>query len=190
LCNTLYIPARRIKGLLRESALEISEMNLPQKFETKDINNLFGTPVKEGRVKTKNLKIDDYKKVKEWFKWAFADRNLNISINLTSILDVLTEERHQTTIDDEKEIAKEHSLRTIRVLKPKIANREISFKGYLIVDDITERDEQLLSYACMNLRHIGSKRNRGYGLVRCSLLNADIDLTEKYRNNLLEKPGA
>jgi len=60
----------------------------------------------------------------------------------------------------------------------------------LIVDDITERDEQLLSYACMNLRHIGSKRNRGYGLVRCSLLNADIDLTEKYRNNLLEKPGA
>jgi len=57
-----YIPARRIKGLLRESALEISEMNLPQKFETKDINNLFGTPVKEGRVKTKNLKIDDYKK--------------------------------------------------------------------------------------------------------------------------------
>ena len=86
--------------------------------------------------------------------------------------------RNQTKINDEG-LAEEHSLRTIRVL-----NKGLAFKGDITVYEDYKDYEKLLTLACINLRNIGTKRNRGYGEVECKLYTNMNPLNEKYINEI------
>ena len=176
-----YIPARRIKGLLRESALEICEMGLG--FSRNELESLFGLPAKEGRLRINSLLLRDYNNIKKWITWAFDNKKFRNVINRNSVIDVFTEIKCQTAVD-EKGVAKEHSLRTIRVLKPAVGTWEPAFEGSISIEPISSSDVEMLAYACMNLRHVGTMRNRGLGNVCCSLYENSSDLTEKFRNKL------
>lgn len=156
-----YIPARRIKGCLRESAEEVSEMLKTSDITIKSVSDVFGTGEKLSSFTFNNLTIEGYEENRQWLGY-FIEEYKNI-ISRDAILDTFTMIRHQTAIDEDG-VAREHSLRTIRVLK----------KGEVFSGDIKAEDGdaiKLLSFACLNLRRLGTKRNRGFGEIECKLFD-------------------
>lgn len=67
-------------------------------------------------------------------------------------------------------------MRIIRLLK-----KGKVFEGKVILEKDSEELLMLLSLACLNLRRFGTRRNRGFGEIKCSLLEGDkeIDYTEQ-----------
>lgn len=171
-----YFPARRLKGLLRESAKEVKEMLSLAKirnYSDEDIDEIFG---KKGSfdgpaVVFKNLYLKDYFEIIEWLKWGFE--HCSAVLSKDTVLETFTEIRQCTAIN-EHGIADEGSLRTIRVLKP-----EYVFQGVIQVYEDCKRTSELLALACANLRHVGSKRTRGLGEVFCTLWDKDDNLTQE-----------
>jgi CRISPR-associated protein Csx10 len=171
-----YIPAKRIKGCLKDSAIEICEIFHNAKINLFDlsmtdsenrfkiVDSLFGTKGSEkpAPIYFSNLVIEDYQNIFEWLKYLMkAYKNI---INRQAIINYFSEIRQQTSIDEETGTTKEHSLRTIRVAK-----KDLVFNGTIDLEE--ERDEyiRLLYFACLNFRLLGTKRNRGFGKVKCQL---------------------
>ncbi|MFN3739313.1 MAG: RAMP superfamily CRISPR-associated protein [Thermodesulfovibrionales bacterium] len=169
------IPAKRIKGCLRDSAIELLtwfKLAGIQLFDQKMIDIIFGKPgnIEPGSVYFSNLFIDEYEKIKTWA--IFLSQEVSGLINKESIIDYFTELRQQTAIDEESGTAKKHSLRTIRVAK-----KGLIFKGDIEIHvSDAESAKRLLYYAAKNLRHLGTKRTRGFGYVRCRLLQDNNEL--------------
>ncbi|MCF6157617.1 MAG: CRISPR-associated protein [wastewater metagenome] len=174
-----YIPAKRIKGCLRESAHEVCMMLessaltsiLDLKKYTNDntkyeiVEKIFGSPGQDepAPVYFSNLTIDDYEKNRLFLKY-LAEEFPRV-ITKGGILSTFTVIRQQTAIDDESGVAKEHSLRTVRLIrKGEIFKGNVQVKG-------DNNFVTLMALACTNLRGIGTKRKRGYGEVECNLLN-------------------
>ncbi len=178
-----YIPAKRIKGCLRDSAIEaceifrlagiklfdLSEEDSENRFTI--VTSLFGKPGDEKPAPAyfSNLTIQDYYSMVQWLKYLMAEYP-NI-INRESIINQFTEIRQQTSIDEKTGTAKEHSLRTIRVVK-----KGHTFKGTIDIEDDKEDIFRLLYFACKNLTHIGTKRNRGFGKVSCRLYKNSTEI--------------
>lgn len=175
-----YFPSRRLKGLLRESAVEVLEMfrsSMIDDYKEFSLSDIFGAPGANQTAKVifNDLYMEEYEKTVEWLKWSF--QNFYEFFTPQKVIDSLTEIRQQTAIDNDG-TSKDGSLRTIRVLK-----RGITFTGSIFVDDL--ESEKLLALACRNLKRVGSLRNRGLGKVSCTLWDNDIDLTERYVKELL-----
>lgn len=105
-----YIPAKRIKGCIREAALEMTEMGA----DVQEAAELFG---KEGNQNSafslSNAYIENYDQVLE-------DLEKCIYPGLKSpqnVLNQYTYMRTQTAVNPETGVAKENSLRRIRVVK-------------------------------------------------------------------------
>lgn len=179
-----YVPAKRMKGCLRESAVEVAEMFEYSKLgyaTTDDINVLFGKAgqSRPSSLSFSNCNISDYNSNKKWLEWISTKNPEFLSKEL--ILSTFTSLRQQTTID-QNGIAKNNSLRTSRVLK-----RGLTFFGNIEShDEINDRLLSFLVLATINLRHIGTSRNRGFGLIRCTFYDRAEPLNGKYLN-LLEK---
>ena len=169
-----YIPAKRIKGCLRDAAektcnmLNLAGINF---LNNSTINSVFGIRggASPAPVYFSNLVIDDYENNKLWLEY-LRGKQTDI-LSRESIMSTFSTLRQQTRID-ESGIADEHSLRTIRVL-----SKWILFKGEVqLFGDETEV-AKLLSLACLNLRHIGTKRNRGFGEVECKLYDGRAEVS-------------
>lgn len=176
-----YIPAKRIKGCLRDSALEVLRMfslsnigyfmsaELNNNKETnnyKIITEIFGTPGSdtEAKVYFSNFFISDYREAKEWFEYlCHGKKEYADIISKDSIIETFTSIRRQTEIN-ENGTAKEYSLRTSRVLR-----KSLLFSGLIEIGIEDPLVEELLGLACSNLRRIGTKRSRGLGEVTCKL---------------------
>ena len=171
-----YIPAKRIKGCLRNSAIEVCEMfsqsgiNIFDLSEEKSenkfkiVSNVFGKPGSQNNapVYFSNLIIKDYEELAKWLK--YLGEKYNKMFNRESIINQFTETRQQTSIDEESGTAKEHSLRTIRVAK-----KELIFEGTIDFEEEREEMIKLIYFSCENFRRFGTKRNRGLGKVKCEL---------------------
>lgn len=171
-------PARRLKGLLRDSLQEVLEMGalLSTSFiPSLDVNLVFGRQGGKGDalVFMQNLYPCEYERAREWLKWAFV--NHGKVINQDMVLNTFTEVRQQTAIKMKEGIAKNKSLRTSRVLK-----KGIILAGCIDVVDNREDAVKLLALACANLKHAGNNRTRGFGEVECCLWDNDINLTQEY----------
>jgi CRISPR/Cas system CSM-associated protein Csm3 (group 7 of RAMP superfamily) len=172
-----YFPARRLKGALKESALETLEMmllaNIPAfKKELRDdlIEIAFGKPgsAQGGLINFSNLNLPQYDKVSLWCKWALQEYSNILSPDI--IINTFTEIRQQTSIN-ERGVADDHSLRTVRVLKAGIVfEGEVSFYEAGADYEAVTKIIDLLVLSCANLRYLGTMRNRGFGRVRCTLL--------------------
>ncbi len=189
------IPARRIKGCLRDSAFDVFKMFEQAKVEfPKDIrynddnssetdelhpihqtlfDNTFGKSGEEfdpagqsfcGTLFT-NLAISDYEANKAWLH--YVSQAYHEIVSLEAIIHTFTMLRQQTAIN-ERGVAGEHSLRTIRVIK-----KGYTFSGSLEVNSDDPDILTILAFACRNLQHIGTKRNRGFGEVICALFDID-----------------
>lgn len=173
-----YFPAKRLKGLLRESALEILEMfNLCGVgwCSKEDFIQAFG---KRGEVESilvlHQLRVKGYENLCKWIEW--AKTNYSGLFFTENVLETFTSLRQLTAVDVNG-IAKKVSLRTVRVLNE---GHILSGKVHFAREDEFDRILQLLAYACTNLRHVGSMRTRGYGKVSCSLWQGDKDITKYY----------
>ncbi|SHF45012.1 CRISPR/Cas system CSM-associated protein Csm3, group 7 of RAMP superfamily [Caldanaerobius fijiensis DSM 17918] len=179
-----YFPSKRFKGLLRHSAVNVIDM-----FRQSGLNFLNDVDViyrafgragdnESGVVIFNNLYLPDYEIGRQWLKYLLESRRLSRIISKDTIIDSMTIIRQHTSIDNEG-LAENGSLRTIRALK-----RGLRFEGYL--DFIYPDDDvlKLLALSCINLRHVGLMRHKGYGEVDCRLLDGDTDLSQKVVDEL------
>lgn len=104
-----YIPAKRLKGCIREAALELYEMGLLPHY-----NAIFGKEGSDASAFTiSNAKLKDYEKIVNGLN-QFKDADY---VNQQKVLSLYTYLRTQTAVDTNTGTAIENSLRTLRVLK-------------------------------------------------------------------------
>ncbi|WP_415944107.1 RAMP superfamily CRISPR-associated protein [Megasphaera elsdenii] len=167
-----YFPGKRLRGLLYESALEVSEMAalcgqpfLTQRTVDELFHHVSDSPV---HFIIPDFHLPDYEKMIE--DWQVLQTTFKDTIRPENVLDYYTSLRFQTAIDEKTGIgektgiAKDHSLRNIRVL-----NRGITFKGTVSLINASEIHEQALALALQNLRRAGTNRNRGFGQIECEM---------------------
>lgn len=166
------IPARRLKGLLRESLTEVLEiMGENDQIISNKINEWFG---KSG---------DDYangiiKHVGNGYVAPWTDIKTALSKGENpgkdAIVAYTTTEVQQTALGDNG-IAKKHSLRNYRVVNPR---ENFSFEAAIQCGkSLSAAEKNLLNQAVQNLRFIGSRRNRGLGQVSCTILETQAVAT-------------
>lgn len=171
-----YIPAKRIKGCVREAALELTDIriaNLEQKnickeeleTKTKKIKDMYSEVFGEKGDKSSifslsNARINNYHEVVNEIN-NFKNKDL---CEQQKVLNLFTYTRTQTTIDEETGSAKENSLRTMRVVK----------KGLEFYADLGCKDNKYDDYieeAVGMVKHMGLSRTRGLGLVKLEIVN-------------------
>ncbi|MSN96885.1 hypothetical protein F1B92_06860 [Campylobacter sp. FMV-PI01] len=102
-----YIPSKRIKGALRESATEILEMqNLASDEIERQINTLFGTAKNDGLIELFDAHLENF----DFYKKLSLEFGRNSILNLNSLI------LNQTSLDDNG-VAKDGYLRKLRVIK-------------------------------------------------------------------------
>lgn len=155
-----YIPAKRIKGCIREAAMEMADLWIG----TDKVIEIFG---KEGNQNSafslSNAYIENHDQVVE----ALEKCSCTGLKSPQNVLNRYTYMRIQTAINSETGVAKDTSLRRIRVVK----------KGLTFVADCNWIKEvsapEILGQAVSLVKHMGMTRTRGLGLVKMELSEAD-----------------
>jgi CRISPR/Cas system CSM-associated protein Csm3 (group 7 of RAMP superfamily) len=144
-----YIPAKRIKGCLRECALELKDWG-----KQIPISEIFGVEGKKrGSLTIRNAYVEDYAALRTQ-----AEKNQDrLLFHPQNILAHYSYIRTQTTVDNETGTAKDNSLRTMRV-----ANKGLVFVADMELDEDYESEfMNIVSVFC----HMGMSRTRGLGEV-------------------------
>lgn len=182
-----FIPARRIKGLLKESMEEVLEMQGEDDKEIdQNIEFFFGKEGKKygtGMLRFGNAYLNQWDKLKE--ELAQVKKVYPAAFESNNIKNYYTTEIQQTALEDG--IAKKRSLRNYRVLLPAEENDgERWFQTEItLTKKLTPKQKILLRRTARNLRYAGTRRNRGFGKVTCELtIGDDVVLQEG------EKEGA
>ena len=152
------IPARRLKGCLREAAVMLFE-------EGNVVNALFGV---SGADQSNSLLVSDAVLLSPT-GGMFASGRIN-SQERQKVVDLFTYTRAQTAMEDGR--VKDGSLRYIRVVRhyyPKEASEAYAEMVFEATIDFDGALEDELKETCLALRNIGMNRNRGFGAVRCEL---------------------
>lgn len=150
-----YIPAKRIKGCIREATLEMQELGV---ISTEEYHKLFG---REGNQKStfwlSNAYIEDYKQIILDLQ-KFQKKEL---VTPQNVLEQYTSMRTQTAVNLESGVADKTSLRTMRVV-----NKGLVFDAECAVQ---EEDKENFRNAVSLVKHMGVSRTRGLGLVRMTV---------------------
>lgn len=181
-CGLPYIPAKRLKGNLREAAELIG-------LTEDEIRGLFGKGgdstfdqrgqyVQRG-VYLGNAYIKNYEKIYHELK--YMDKKLKKHITPQNVLEQFSVIKAQTKIM-ENGVAKDNSLRFIRTVKqysPIDKGQELEFIAELDLSNLNEGDVKNLEMVVKAMRNIGLNRNRGLGSVKCSLVACSKSYTPK-----------
>lgn len=172
-----YIPAKRLKGTLREAAELIGVPDA-------DIKRLFGErsgsvfdengKYRQQGIRLNNAYINNYEKIYNALN--HLDEDYRTYITPQSILEQFTVVKAQTKIDSASGVAKDQSLRFTRAVKqysPLEEGKEMQFIAEVELAGFHEDDEKKM-YECFQnivkaMRNIGMNRNRGMGSVKCTL---------------------
>lgn len=161
-----YFPAKRFKGLLYESAMEVVEiMGDEPLFEKHDVKALFrhGTKTDTGaQIVISNLRLKNYEAMRE--EWTYLQNRFPELLQPQDVLEQYTSFRYQTRIDPVTRMAADTSLHNMRVV-----NKGVIFEGDLSIENGGEAEGRILALALRNLERAGLKRNRGFGKIRCVL---------------------
>ena len=179
-----YFPAKRFKGLLYESAVEVYEM-----FQLAGMNtaNLAEPEKIFNRISDDNGKISDVQIVVPNFyiypfetyselctEWKYLQEEYKEIFRPADVLQHFTSIRYQTKL--ENGIAFEKSLRNLNVL-----NSGVEFFGKLEILNCNDEVLNLMAFALKNLTAAGTKRNRGFGRVTCDFQNTPVkNIIEKF----------
>lgn len=151
-----YIPAKRIRGCLRECALELRDWGMDVSPE-----KLFGTggdKSNSSKLRIENAYLKGYEDILD----EISKGNATI-YHPQNILSLYTSIRSQTSIDSKTGAAKDKSLRTIRVIN----------KGLIFESEITLYDDEQfenLKNCCKIFRNMGLARTRGLGEIKVNLV--------------------
>lgn len=149
-----YIPAKRIKGCLRECAGELADWHY---MERENISGIFG---EKGTVPAGLHLSNAYLKDHELYVKDILGLKGNRLVHPQNVLQNFSYTRTQTRIDGEKGIAVAGTLRTARILK-----KGLVFIAEVGIQDAYEKD---LCRCCKALRYMGVSRTRGLGEVKVS----------------------
>ena len=156
-----YIPAKRLKGCLRECGLDILSVD---NSYTAVFNKLFGKTGGSipGTLNISNGKLDDY---------TCVSGNLG-SAERSEIAEVYTSIRSRTKMDNGK--VAQGTLRTTRVLN----------KGQCYDFSVTLDNDactcKFLNMCVKSLRNLGLNRSRGLGEVKCKLMDGKTTSSAKF----------
>ena len=163
-----YFPAKRFKGILFESALEVAEMaelSRSNFLKRSDVEGLFqhGTSSNVQLI-VSDLFLPEIEKMRE--DWKYLQKRFGDYIQPIDVLKQYTDLRYQTRL--ENGIAADGSLHNMRTV-----DKGVSFYGTIEIENGTEKEEQVIAMALENLNTVGLKRNRGFGKIHARLLNRD-----------------
>ena len=164
-------PARRFKGLMRESCQEVMDMLVSGRpgaaAELPAIDDVFGRPGQSepSVIQWSDLSVAEEAILTTWLEWLRTQNNgaLRPLLEPQAVLAALTEERCQTRIGSDG-IAAPGSLRSSRLLR-----KGIDLEGSIKVSQDIPGLTTLLALGAINLRHAGTGRNRGAGLLEVRL---------------------
>ncbi len=170
-----YFPAKRLKGLLYESALELveaSELAASGPAARDTLEELFRHGVeKKVQLIIHDFYIPDYENVRA--DLLYLEAAYGAVFQPSDVLGEFSSVRYQTAIDSDTGTAKATSFRNLRVL-----DAGIKFTGKIQLVNGEARHENLLILALRNLRTAGMKRSRGLGRIRCTLPDMDKRVRE------------
>jgi CRISPR-associated protein Csx10 len=173
-----YIPAKRIKGCIRETALELLEFGLisREKYE-----KLFG---KEGNQQSEFSLSNAYLKEHAALVAVAEHLKKNGLAAPQNVLDQYTDVRTQTAVDLETGVADKNSLRTMRVIR-----RGLEFEAECNPGKNVDAElQKLLELAVSLVKHMGVSRSRGLGLVEMKLDNiGEMDSKETNKHVFITK---
>ena len=168
-------PAKRLRGLLYESGLEVAEMAecANASFLTRDtLDELFGhkmgSPV---CLSLHDLQLSDDEKNAAPVSpvWQALEAEYPSLITPARVLEQYTSMRYQTKIDRKTGVASDTSFHNMRVL-----NEGLVFFGSLEMEGSEERHRKAMALAIHNLTKVGVKRNRGLGRIWCEIVDTDM----------------
>lgn len=165
-----YIPAKRLKGCMRESAQSI----LYDFISQEDVEKLFGAAGEKscGLLAINNARITNYDKIVEELKALKKNGSEVVAYSSQQeILKQFTQIKAQTSID-ENGVADDNTLRYTRVVKQysPITNKPLVFETEITLTQATTDLEEILEKIALATRNIGMHRNRGMGSVTCKLV--------------------
>lgn len=168
-----YIPAKRMKGILRESAEELRLEN---------IEAIFGRSGQTAGCSfiLDNGIIDGYEDYRALLSGSKSDSLMQTLIPRELVLDYFTYLRAQTSIDAKTKTAKSKSLRLSRVLR-----RGLRFEFPF---SCREEDEDVLKMICRATRSFGASRTRGFGQIRLELIEG-VDSVEVISKPAMTEKG-
>ncbi|MCD8149038.1 MAG: hypothetical protein LUE92_05615 [Clostridiales bacterium] len=150
-----FIPARRIKGCLRECGQELCDWGM--KIPVKDLFGDKGADTNRAKVRIGNAYPEHYNEMVRQAK-EYAG---NLIFHPQNVLDHFSYIRTQTAVDYDTGVADPTSLRTIRV-----ANKGLIFLADV---DFEDRYFESMSACCDTFTNIGIARTRGLGEIRATL---------------------
>ena len=151
-----YIPARRLKGCLRDAAVYIYGDNCDI------VNKIFGISgdISTGALRVENAKIEEYA--------TFSSMCIENGLTASRVTELFTDTQASTAVESSG-AAQKNTLRFMRYVSKYKAwnpNQNLVFCANIEIDDIYLEDFRRI---CKALRHMGYKRNRGFGCVKCTL---------------------
>ena len=171
-----YFPAKRFKGLLYESAVEIFEMFELSGLDTKNLPSLeeifHRQSTSEVQLIVPNFFIRplaEYEKL--CAEWKFLQTTYPEIFTAADVLNSFTSLRYQTKL--ENGVAADGSLHNLRVL-----DDGIKFFGTVTLLGANEKIFNLLALALKNLSAAGTKRNRGFGQIQCTAKFGNVNSDE------------
>lgn len=155
-----YIPARRLKGCMKEAAEMINTI-----LQEDTIQELFGNRGQKapGKLVLENARINHYEEITNALR--------SNKYSKEAILQQFTTVRAQTKID-ESGIAEDNSLRFMRVVSetsPLTRKGQLENLTFYATVTYPEEYENDLVMILQATRSIGMNRNRGLGSVTCEL---------------------
>lgn len=189
-----YLPAKRLKGCLREAAIETSEAlalaKISDLWPPNALEQLFGTTgqAHSGWLHLDNGYLEGADALEKWLEWAGSQHREAFGPEAT--LTTYTGTRAQTSISRTTGAPVPNTLRSSRVIKQ---GCKFLAKAELIPPpgENSRTNELLLpvfGLACAAFRRLGLSRNRGLGEVRVALLD-DINHTEMALAKLAQRVG-
>ena len=166
-----YIPSKRLKGLLKEAFIEYSdwvknETNTEmldriskELFGIEDSNNSCNLKIDNAYLKNIDKIEDEIQRIEgRYQKYVSRQRIINLNTYI----------RYQTEVEQESGVAKENSLRGVRVL-------EAGNIFEAILECETEEELDIIKKCIKLITHMGNNRTRGFGEIECNI----TDIQEK-----------
>lgn len=162
-CHGLpYIPAKRIKGCIREAYIELMDFEQPG-YTKQECDKIFGCEENGNASFTiGNAYLPDYDMICNDLN-SCGDVQIK---NTQNVLDLYSYIRTQTAVDNNTGTAKENSLRSMRVIK----------KGTSFLAPLYYKDNSIAGHfeeAAKLVKHMGLRRTRGMGIVNISFINGE-----------------
>lgn len=179
-----WIPARRLKGCMREAACLVCPESVEAMFGKTGDMEVRGIIVGNAYIEGHSAIAEELKEVRG------KKRKESYYLSSQNILSMYTGIRAQTRINEDTGVAEENTLRYTRVVgqyDPYRNRIPLCFYAEVEYDEIYQKPMERIVKA---VRNLGMNRNRGLGSVRCSLeMKPEKDPTDKIPEERVKDQG-